>query len=276
MEAIRKKIYEVIEVADPEHRGESWTFDIVLMTLIILNALAIILESVPEIKEAYIHEFYYFEVFSVIFFSLEYILRIWSVTVNPDFRHPVWGRMKFIFTPYAVIDLLAILPFYINIFGMDMRIVRVLRIFRIFRLFKLVRYARALRIINGVFKSKKEELIISLFFILFMLLIVSCVMYFVENAAQPDQFSSIPETMWWGVATLTTVGYGDVYPVTNLGRLLAGIIAILGVGLFALPTGILAAGCAEEIEKFKAENNKEDQEEEKLSDHCPCCGRPLQ
>ena len=266
MKKMKDKVYEVIEVAPEGQRDLSWLFDLVLMSLIILNVLAIILESVPSIKASYKLPLYYFEVFSVVFFSIEYLLRVWSITSSEEYRHPLTGRIRFIFSPMALIDLMAILPFFVKFLGVDMRVIRIFRMFRIFRLFKLVRYAKALNIISNVFKNKREELVISLFFILFMLLVVSSVMYYVENSAQPEQFSSIPSTMWWGVATLTTVGYGDIYPVTEIGKFLAGIIAILGIGLFALPTGILAAGCAEEIERVKKQEDTE---------VCPCCGRQM-
>lgn len=139
-----------------------------------------------------------------------------------------------------------------------------LRIFRIFRLFKIARYVEALSFITRVFKKKKEELVISLIFTLFLLIIAATLMYYVENEAQPENFASIPETMWWGIATLTTVGYGDIYPVTPAGQFLGGVIAIIGIGLFALPTGILASGFSEEIASTKQQQ-----------DCCPTCGRPL-
>jgi len=121
-----------------------------------------------------------------------------------------------------------------------------------------------MRLIKKVFSRKKEELTITLIFTFFLLLITSTVMYYVENGVQPENFSSIPKTMWWGIATLTTVGYGDVFPITAIGKLLGGIIAILGIGLFALPAGILASGFSEVISHTK-ENNK--------YDICPCCGK---
>ena len=135
--------------------------------------------------------------------------------------------------------------------GVDLRLLRVLRIFKIFRLFKIARYITALSLINRVMKDKREELVVSLIFTVFLLLIASTLMYHVENGAQPERFSSIPETMWWGIATLTTVGYGDMYPITALGKILGGVISIIGIGLFALPTGILASGFSEELARRK-------------------------
>jgi voltage-gated potassium channel len=142
---------------------------------------------------------------------------------------------------------------------------RGLRIFRIFRLFKIARYLKALTLIRRVFTQKKEELVISLIATIFLLLITSTIIYYVENGVQPENFSNIPETMWWGIATLTTVGYGDIYPITPLGKFLGGIVAIIGVGLFALPAGILASGFSDQLSKNKSDAN-----------YCPRCGTNIQ
>ena len=195
-------------------------------------------------------------------FSIEYVLRVWTADLNSKFRKPITGNLQYMRTPLAVIDLLAILPFYLPFFGIDLRLLRVLRMFRIFRLFKIARYLTALSLINKVVRQKKEELMISLIFTFFPLLITSTLMYHVENEAQPENFSSIPETMWWGIATLTTVGYGDVFPVTPIGKFLGGFIAVIGIGLFALPTGILASGFSEELSR-----------KNQLKEICPTCGQ---
>ncbi len=271
MKRVKEALYQILEVSQSEERDLSWYFDLVLMILILANVVAIILESVKWIYTPWRGYFELLEVISVIFFTIEYPLRVWTITVDPEYRHPVKGRLRFVFTPLALIDLLAILPFFVRIAGIDMRFIRILRIFRIFRLFKIVRYVAALRILGNVWNNKRAELGISLTFMIFLLLITSCLMYFVEFEAQPETFSSIPATMWWGVATLTTVGYGDVYPITTLGRLLGGAIAIMGVGLFALPAGILAAGCADEISRHR----KSMEEAEAPQRFCPHCGERL-
>ncbi len=126
---------------------------------------------------------------------------------------------------------------------------RLRRVFRVFRLFKMTRYIESIRTFHNVFRAKKTELIVTAVLIFLLLIFASSAMYAVENEAQPDKFSSIPETLWWGVVTLTTIGYGDVYPITPLGKLIGGVIALLGIGLFALPTGILASGFSEELQK---------------------------
>ncbi len=262
----RKRIHEILEVSK-DKSGASWYFDIALTLLIALNAIAIVLESVHGIYSSFPQLFHVFELVSIVLFSIEYILRIWAAVEIKRFKHPVTGRLRFFFTPFAIIDLLAIIPFYITFFAIDLRYIRILRLFRLFRLFKIGRYIIALNAIADVIKKKREQLVVSIIFILFMLLITSSVMYYVEHEAQPNAFSSIPETMWWGIATLTTVGYGDVYPITALGKFLGGIISILGIGLFALPTGILASGFSEVLEG-KAKNADSD-------NFCSKCGQPI-
>ncbi len=260
---IKSRVFNVLEVS--KHKGDlSWKIDAFIIVLIILNVVAIILESVETISMEYSSEFFYFELFSVIVFTIEYIFRIWVSNLYPSYGHPVTGRLKYALTPLALIDLLAILPFYLLFTSLDLRLLRMFRIFRIFRLFKIARYISALSLINRVVSRKKEELIISLIFTLFLLLLTSTIMYYVENGAQPEKFSSIPETMWWGISTLTTVGYGDMYPITAMGQFLGGMIAIIGIGLFALPTGILASGFSQELahQSHQAES-------------CPSCGRPF-
>jgi voltage-gated potassium channel len=229
-----------------------------------LNVIAIVLESIEPLRQQFQTQFDYFEIFSVIVFTAEYILRVWTANLIPEFKKPITGNLKYALTPLAIIDFLAFLPFYLPFVGVDLRLLRMLRIFRIFRLFKIARYIEALSFITRVFKKKKEELVISLIFTVFLLLIASTLMYYVENESQPENFSSIPETMWWGIATLTTVGYGDIYPITPLGQFLGGLIAIIGIGLFALPTGILASGFSDEISRRKLQD-----------DYCSTCGQTI-
>lgn len=276
MASLKRRLFQILSVSSTK-RDFSWYFDLGLITLIVLNVLAVVLESVPSLEKAYYPHFQAFEYFSVVVFSIEYLLRVWTITEAPEYAHPVWGRLRYIFSLSALIDLAAILPFYAGVYVaitgssktvLDTRFIRILRLFRLFRLLKVLRYVAAMQVISNVFKAKKEELIISLTFILFMLLVVSCGMYYVERDVPDTQFVSIPATMWWGVATLTTVGYGDIYPVTPMGKFLGGAIAILGIGLFALPTGILAAGTSEEIERAKLAKMER-------KGYCSCCGKPL-
>lgn len=260
---MKARIFQLL--AGSKKPGDAgWYFDLFIISLIILNVLAIILESIESVRTSFQAQFEAFELFSVFIFTIEYFLRVWTANLNPAFAKPITGNLKYAMTPLALIDLLAFLPFYLAFSGLDLRILRVMRVFRIFRLFKIARYVEALSFITRVFRKKKEELVISLIFTAFLLLFASTLMYYVEHDAQPDNFSSIPRTMWWGIATLTTVGYGDIYPVTSLGQILGGIIAIIGIGLFALPTGILASGFSEELARRKQKD-----------DHCTTCGQPL-
>ena len=165
----------------------------------------------------------------------------------------------------ALVDLFAVLPFYLPmIFPFDLRFIRAFRLFRLFRLFKLARYSVAFKTLGRVIKLKKEELNIAVFIIFLLLIVSSSLMYFVEHNVQPNTFQSIPHALWWGVSTLTTVGYGDIYPITPIGKFLGAIIALLGIGIFALPAGIFASGFAEEL----AKRNKE-------TIYCPFCGKNI-
>lgn len=238
----KRRVFDILELAGNGDRFSLWC-DGFLLVLIALNTLAVILETIPSLAAEYGTFFFWFEVISVVIFTIEYALRFWSCTVRERFRAPVWGRLRFMVTPLALVDLMAILPFYLPmLMRIDFRIIRVLRFVRLFRLLKMSRYMRSLRMFGAVVHKKKEELMIAIGMVLVILLFASSGMYVMENAAQPEAFSSIPAAMWWGIATLTTVGYGDIYPVTPLGKVLGSIIALLGVGLFALPAGILASG----------------------------------
>ncbi|MCC9135629.1 ion transporter [Pontibacter silvestris] len=260
---MKKRIYNLLSVSKTPG-DTSWWFDLFLIILISLNVIAIVIESVEPIRQKYEALFKGLELVSVIIFSIEYVLRIWTANEIKRFHRPITGNIRYALTPLAIVDLFAILPFYLPFIGLDLRVVRVMRLFRLFRLFKIARYVKALTVINNVFKERREELFIAIIFTFFLLLFTSTLMYYVEHEAQPESFASIPETMWWSIATLTTVGYGDIYPITALGKLLGGIIAVLGIGLFALPAGILASGFSEHLTKT---NSKKD--------CCPHCGQEL-
>jgi len=248
--------------------NNSWVlsriFEIFIISLIFLNMLAVILETVNSLVVQYGYAFHCFEIFSIIVFTIEYILRLWTCTFEPKYRWSIRGRIRYIFTPMMLLDLIVILPFYIPmIISLDLRFLRALRLIRVFRIFKMARYFEALQILGDVIKSKKEELIITIFMIFVLLILASSFMFFIENRGQPEVFSSIPQAMWWGTVTLTTVGYGDIYPKTPLGKFTGAIVSLLGIGMFALPTGIIAAGFTEEVQKRR--NNK--------SKSCPHCGK---
>ncbi len=250
----KRRILSTINKAEDQDKV-SRRFDIFIMVLIVLNVFAVIIETVDAIYTKYQVIFYYFELFTIVVFTVEYVVRIWACTLMEKYSHPFWGRIKYILSMEAIIDLLAILPFYLPlVVALDARFLRVLRLFRLLRVFKLGRYSVAFQLIVNVLKKRKEELFITLTLLIVMLILAASLMYYIEHEAQPDVFTSIPATMWWAIATLTTVGYGDVYPVTGLGKLLGSFIAILGIGIFALPTGIIATSFEREL--AEREKNK--------------------
>lgn len=259
----RQRVWEIVEAAKPGDKA-SRIFDLFMFTLIVLNVTAVIAGSVKSVEEAYGSQLRWFEDFSVAIFTIEYLLRLWSCVCHPEFARPITGRLRFALRPMQIIDLLAILPFYLEFLVLDMRFVRVFRLFRLLRLAKLSRYSKTSQMLARVFTSRKEELLITASVMAVMLILASSFIYFAENEAQPDKFPDIPSAMWWAIVTLTTVGYGDVYPVTTLGKFLAAAIAVLGVGMFALPAGILGASFVEEIERQKVGKQC-----------CPHCGEEL-
>ena len=263
---LRRRLYLTL---DPSEKGgiAERIFEIILIAIILLNILAIILSSIKEIDEKYDRYFRDFEIFSLIFFTVEYIARIYSIVEKPRYKNPINGRLRYAATPLALIDLFSFLPFYLAFLPIDLRFLRIFRLMSIFRMFKIARYLQALILFRRVLVERKEQLVLSFLFILFILVIISFIMFYVENAAQPDKFSSIPATMWWGIATLTTVGYGDMVPITDMGKFLGGIFAIAGVGLLALPAGILSSGFFELLHV--------DKQKERTKKKCPHCGKDL-
>lgn len=263
VENIKARVYDILIASEIKNRVHR-LFNYGMLILISLNVLAVIFETENELYQQYRYFFVYFEVISVIIFTIEYILRIWACTKSKEFTSPFFGRIRFALKPLQIIDLIAILPFYIPFLGVDLRFMRAIRLFRLFRLFKIGRYSQSVNTLIKVVRSKKEELTITIFAGFILLILASSMMYIVENRAQPDVFQSIPDAMWWGAVTLTTVGYGDIYPITFLGKLLGALVALLGIGLFALPAGIISSGFVSEIQKRK--------EEPKI---CPHCGKVI-
>jgi voltage-gated potassium channel len=264
--SIKRKVYTLLH---PEIGNTKWdrAFNAFIIVLILMNVIAVMLETVPSIYEKHKNFFYYFDFVSVFIFTVEYILRVWSCNHDPKYGHSVHGRLRYMFSFGALIDLLAILPFYLHsLIGFDLRVLRILRLLRFLRLFRLTSYMKATRMVMNVFKSTKNELLLSLVLTLFLIIISSCLIYFCEHLVQPNKFTSIPGTMWWSVITLTTVGYGDMFPITTLGRILTSIILLAGVALFALPAGIITAGFLDEIRRIRNQH--------KIA-KCPHCGELL-
>ena len=240
----RNRVWRLLEPAE-DNDNLSKFIDVFLVNLIFFNILMVILETVETLYFKYKLWFIYFELFSVTIFSLEYISRFWSCVENKT-QNETNGkaRLRYIFSFSAIIDLIAILPSLLAFLfpTVDLRFVRALRIFR---LLKFSRYSNSINTLLVVLWDQRKSLGAA-FFILFIVLIISSSgMYIVEKDIQPDKFGSIPQSMWWSIVTLTTVGYGDVYPVTSMGKFFGSIIIILGIGTVALPSGILASAFTE-------------------------------
>lgn len=273
-EDVRRFVWEVVEVADP-HRRETYrlskAFDWLILSLIGLNIVALVAESVQPVEDALYAAFRALDVVTVVVFTIEYLARMWSCTAAPEINRPIADRLRYARRPMLLIDLFAVAPYYLPFLGTHLVILRTLRLLHFFRIAKVSRYTESLRLIVRVFRRKKQELVVTGFVTSLLLIVTSSLMYFAERAAQPELFSSIPATMWYSIVTLTTVGYGDVYPITDLGRILGGVTAVIGIGFFALPTGILGAGFVEELEQGRLEEGRR----ARKSGLCPHCGEPL-
>ncbi|GHV47048.1 hypothetical protein AGMMS49546_36190 [Spirochaetia bacterium] len=265
---IRYRSYEIIEnTRDNDLIGA--VVNKVIIVLICLNIISIIAESFDNLNSNVLFILRIFEYLSVAVFTLEYLVRLWTAPDRfPAAKHPY---LKYIFSPMAILDMLAIAPFYLPLLiRFDLRFLRVLRLFRLLRVFKLNRYSDSLNLIGRVIKKEKSKLLMTGFVIIVMIILASSVMYYFENAVQPDKFPNIIATLWWAISTLTTVGYGDVFPITYIGKFLSSIFAILGVGLVALPSGIICTGMINEINEDEHKAEKEKEEQVVI---CPHCGK---
>jgi len=264
---VRKRIFQILEAAGKDD-ATARVFVISIISLIILNVISVALETVKSLYLNYQPYFKAFEIFSVLVFTAEYLLRLWTCTSDERFKHPIAGRIKFILTPLSMVDLLAIVPFYLPMaIPLDLRFIRAIRLFRLFRLFKIGRYSDAVKTLVSVFRAKKSDLAVTLSVVFILLIVSSSMMYYAENESQPQVFSSIPATMWCVVCAITNVNTEEVYPATMLGKTISVFIAFLGIGMFALPAGILASGFIEEIQKKRADHHH--------PQTCPHCGKPL-
>jgi voltage-gated potassium channel len=268
--ATKKKVHGLLH---PEIVGDkNWdkVINVFIISLIILNVIAVIVETVEPIHRKYEDFFTYFDWVSVIIFTIEYVLRVWSSNHEEKYKHSFWGRLKYMVSPGALIDLIAIVPSYLHAFiGLDLRVLRMFRLMRLLRLFRLTAYMKSAQMIMDVFKKRKNELALSFILAIFLIIVASCVMYFAEHlypSVEESKFKSIPETIWWSVVTLTTTGYGDMYPLTNLGKAMASMIMLTGVAFFALPAGIITAGFLEEFRKHRTQKTH----------ICPHCGEHIE
>lgn len=251
---MKRRLHEILYSLN-SHDKAARNFRIAMAMLIVSNSLAVMLDTVDSIHLEYASALSIFEWVSVGIFTIEFAVRLWVADLIPQYQK-TYGRLRYLFSPMAIIDLLAILPSLLDLAGLDLRILRVLRLLR---LLKLTRYANALDTLVQALRSRFEEIIVSALFMLLLMLLSSSLIYYAEHDAQPDVYTSIPAAWWWSVSTLATIGYGDIYPITVAGKITAALTAIFGIGLFALPGGIIASALIESSKKS--------------TKICPHCGR---
>lgn len=252
--ARKKRVFDIIQIGQ-DGDWISKLFDMVIIGMIVANLFIAILLTFDEM-DAYAGVLSTVELITVIGFTIEYILRMWTA----EYLYPKVSRgrakLKYACSFGGVIDLLSFLPYYLPVFfPMGVVAFRMFRIIRIFRLFQVNAYYDALNVITDVIKSKRDQLLSSIFIILVLMVASSLCMYSLENAVQPDVFQNAFSGFWWAVSTLLTVGYGDIYPITIPGRIFGIIITFLGVGMVAIPTGILSAGFVEQYTRLKSFND---------------------
>ena len=250
---------------------DSKAVDTLIITLIAFNVLAVIAETEQEIAVEYATFFLVNETISTLIFTLEYLLRVWVSNALPQYagQRTIVAHLKYSKTPMALIDFIAIAPFFLSFIQMDLRIARAIRLMRLVRILKIGRYAHAVKTLGNVIARKKEELAIATFVTVMVLILSASFMYFAEHEAQPEAFRSIPSSMWWAVVTITSVGYGDVSPITGMGKVLGAGICMIGVLIVALPTGILASGFLEEMREQRRGKDTD------VFGFCPHCGKQL-
>ena len=270
-EKLKKRVFEVIEKGVREDTA-SVVCDIVLTTLIIVNIISVFLETFA-ISDDFRRALAELDKVSVIIFTIEYVLRVWTSTCMFPESGRIAARFRYIVSGMALVDLCAFLPFYLAFFPLDLRVLRALRLLRLLRLLKVNRYTTALHKILSVIKNKASELVSSIAIIFLFMMIVSVLIYAAEAQAQPEAFQNGFSGLWWAGVTFTTVGYGDVVPITAVGRILSVFVVFLGMILVAVPTGIISSGFMEESEKErlarKANSEHKDlhAELESLKDH---------
>ena len=245
MLVLRKRLYDILE--GQEHSLTANLVNGTIIGLILLNVLVVMLESVESLESRFGGWFYLVEIGSVVLFTIEYLVRLWVIVEDRQFAHPLTGRLRYMLTFRAVVDLLAVLPSYVGAFAeFDARLLRLLRLLR---MLKLTRYSNSMDMLVSVFKREYAAILSATFVMIVIILFAAGGIYYLERDIQPQHFGSIPQAIWWATVTLTTVGYGDVVPVTGLGKAFGLLITIAGVGMAALPAGILASGFTREIER---------------------------
>jgi voltage-gated potassium channel len=251
--------YQILEGG--ESRG-AVAFQSFIMVLISLNVLFVIVETEEWVRVQYGSYLAWFEVVSLYIFTGEYALRLALYRLRGDRRR--FALARFVVSPMMLVDLAVIVPFFLPFLVADTRVIRILRLLRLFAIFKFARMNDSMAEFGGVIKARASDLMLSFFVLFLVLILASSMMYYAERDAQPEVFSSIPASMWWGVVTLTTIGYGDTVPVTPLGRAIGAGVAILRIAVYAVPAGIMATAFNEYRRRGRG------------GDSCPHCGRSME
>ena len=243
------RLHGILEGADGR---AAVAFQVALVCLISAN-VAVMMAETEDSLEPYDELFVLFETCSVVVFTAEYAARLLSSRADPRYAGRRWAYARCALSPMMLIDLAAILPFYLPLVLIDIRFIRVVRLLRLFGMFKLARYSEPLQTLGYVFRSKMGDLTVAFFIFFIVLVFASSLMYYAEHEAQPEVFSSIPASLWWGIVTLTTIGYGDTYPVTIAGKAIGAAVAVIGLAIYAIPLGIMASAFTEELRRQREE-----------------------
>jgi len=259
---VKKRAYEILEGYSSDRATEITNG--VIVCLIGVSVAGFTLGTVDTLYRSAGRLFDLIETVSVLLFTVEYLLRLWSCTSDKRYAAPISGRLRFARSPFPLIDLAAILPSYLPFLGANLLFLRAVRLNRLFRAVKLGRYLTALQTFGRVVAAKRYDLLTSFAVISMGLFMVSSFEYLAEHDAQPETFSSIPAALWWGIGTMTTAGYGDVVPKTSAGKIIGSVGSVLGIVCFALPAGIFAGGFVEEFQRRQRGTKSV----------CQHCGRP--
>ncbi len=238
---LRRWVHAALRHGDRLGGLATW-FEHIITAAIIISVLSLVLDTEPALRARYGELFDWIEIITVSLFVIEYGARVWSIVERVRYRHPITGRLRFMFTPLMIIDALAIIPSLLPVLGVEFR---VLRLIRLLRLLKFSRHNETTKMFLRVLRDRTPELLTASIAGFVIMLIASTLMYLVEGEHQPEAFGSIPRSMWWAVVTLTTVGYGDVTPITPMGRMVVAVTAALGIGVIAVPTALLGSGLTE-------------------------------
>jgi voltage-gated potassium channel len=263
--ALQRRVYGLLDGRPDAGDPLDIACYVVLLALIVGAIVLLIVGTVPAIEARWGAALRAVDVVLGVVFLVEYALRVWAAPADPRYRDGWRGRLRFVRSPLAVLDLVAVVALLLPHLPIDLRQARLIRLFALLRVGKVGRFVQSMSIARRIFRARRDDLLLAVGAVAFVLLVGSTLMYFAERDAQPEKFGSIPDALWWGVATITTVGYGDVYPVTALGRALGGLLAVLGIASFALPTAILGAAFLDELQRARAAD---------VHARCPTCGQP--